>query len=310
MKKDRGFIRLPRNFDQLDIFTSSKRAQDLKIYLACYSRARTVDGIWTDELTGEDVLLRKGQFVFGRLSFAKYVNLPASTVRNSIDRLIKDRLIKKDLVLEKHYTIMSVALIQKEDKAFYFTTNEILGTLNKKVDNVQDMQVDTKNNERIMDINNNIYTEPKNEISIVDVTKYQVVQKDIEEAKQVNQLWNELFGTQFRSLNFARNLGYWRQTYSLDEIIKAINNLFNAPKSFWLKSRGTPSPTTLFRTKTTKGDNADYLEQCLNLKQKPKSIPTKSRYEELKAKTKYGALTNAEMEEFADLTIKYEGSEQ
>jgi len=85
--------------------------------------------------------------------------------------------------------------------------------------------------------------------------------KEEDELDEILDLYNSLLNTSYKSKVFAKNFEYWRETYSLEDIKRAIGNL--ASGKWWAKD---PSPQMIFRTKSPKGENVDYIGELLNLK--------------------------------------------
>lgn len=289
--KNKGFFNLPREIEDLDIFRNPRRTNHLRVFLALASQARFNAGTVKDRVTGRDWPLKKGELMFGRNAMADRLNIPASTIRNIIDALCDDGLIRKEHVEFKYFTIISVAYLtfDKKDYRMCYNDKERLKPVDNKKDITKDITTATNNNDK----------ECKTNIDIESL------------ANEILNHWNTEFGTKLKGTSFSNNLKYWLDTYSMDDLKQAITNLSKAPKTFWMVSRKNgqnPTPTLLLRTKSKNLDEkVDYIEQCLLLGGQATPKLTKERYDYLKSKN---SLTNNEADEFADLSLKFEGGQQ
>lgn len=301
---NKGVFYLPREIEDLDIFTNPRRVNHLRVFLALASQARFQPGKVKDRVTGRDWPLAKGQLLFGRYTMADRLGMSSSTVRNIIDSLCADGLIRKEHVEFNHFTILSVAFMtfDKKDYKMCFDGNE--KSVSK--DNTKDYTTDytTATNNNVNNVHNGINKLSEDE-NIISPNKILVTKSQLQEARELNDYWNSLFGTNLKTLGFAGNMVYWRQFFELDDIKRAIENLADAPSTFWMKKKYKPTPTFLFRTKNRNG-SADYIQQCLDLSETPIRQLTKERYDYLKSKN---SLTNSEADEFADLSLKFEGGQ-
>lgn len=83
-------------------------------------------------------------------------------------------------------------------------------------------------------------------------------QKEIEE---LISYWNTLFDKKFKyKKSLEKNYAYWAETYTLEEMKEAINNLYHHRAIYWNK---TPTPTWFLRTRNSNGE-CDYIEELLN----------------------------------------------
>lgn len=106
--------------------------------------------------------------------------------------------------------------------------------------------------ERSLNNKGDIYNKEINNINKKDIQK---------NAKIILETFNQTFNKDLKSNHsWIKNLEYWLQTYSLDEILKVIPKL-NHP-SWWAKDK--PSLELLFRLKNKNGD-CNYIQQLLDL---------------------------------------------
>ena len=72
------------------------------------------------------------------------------------------------------------------------------------------------------------------------------------------------FKTSFTSYaSFGKNLDFWLTQYSMEDILKAVDNI---PNHEWWKDKATPAK--ILRQKSTKGEPVDYIGDLLNMKKK------------------------------------------
>lgn len=81
------------------------------------------------------------------------------------------------------------------------------------------------------------------------------------EAREWLDLFNKVRGTRYKSLSFFSNFCSWRKTYSLEEMKIAVTKIAN--DSF---INMAANPSFFFRTKTTSGQDCDYIGRLLNTK--------------------------------------------
>lgn len=105
MDLSRGFVLLARSIDKSDIFQNEKW---LKIWIWCLIQANHKDKNVPIKI-GKSVTvvkIRRGQFVFGRLSASKKLKMKPSTVRNIMEKLVKLKNI--DMQKDRHYSIVTI----------------------------------------------------------------------------------------------------------------------------------------------------------------------------------------------------------
>ena len=105
MKEQTGYVFLHRKLIGSRVF---QNAELLKLFIWCLLKANH-KGSWVPITTGRgktEVFIQPGQFIFGRSTAARELNMPASSVRNRISTLQKIEIItvKKD----SHYSIISI----------------------------------------------------------------------------------------------------------------------------------------------------------------------------------------------------------
>lgn len=84
--------------------------------------------------------------------------------------------------------------------------------------------------------------------------------KNHKNAETVLKWFNQLLGTKFTSTyGFEDNLAFWLKIYKEDDIKKALIAIQEG--EWWAKD---PSPTLLFRRKSPKGENVDYIGDLIN----------------------------------------------
>jgi len=101
----RGWLRLYRKIIDSRIF---KNERLLKVWIWCLCQANYED-TWVCVSTGRsqtEVFLKRGQFLFGRTTAAKELNMPESTVRNKIKKL--KNMEKLTIQGDAHYSIVSI----------------------------------------------------------------------------------------------------------------------------------------------------------------------------------------------------------
>lgn len=87
-------------------------------------------------------------------------------------------------------------------------------------------------------------------------------------AQQVLRKWNEVFGTRFsNTATIADNLAFWLNSYSLEEILLAVENAKTHP--FW---RDKITPTVMFRQRNPRGESVDYVGEMLSQQTKKRKI--------------------------------------
>lgn len=97
-----------------------------------------------------------------------------------------------------------------------------------------------------------------------NITKTTVTKHKCDECPEILSYWNEKRGTKYKSASsFESNLSYWLETYSVEEIKKAIDNIQH--DDFW-KDKMTPA--IFFRKMNPRRENVDYIGDFLNVKGK------------------------------------------
>jgi len=168
----------------------------------------------------QKIHLNPGQFVFGRLSAGEELGMSNSTVRNWMMSLKQDSYL--DIKSTNKYSVVSIKNWEEYQKQ----------------DSKKDSRIKTEKKQ------NNTNKNDKNE-------------KNKKEALSVLEKYNQIRGTAYKSVNgWFGNYCKYRTTYSVEEIIKAIENTY---KFKWWNE--TVTPTILFRTKNRGGecDNIDFL---------------------------------------------------
>lgn len=98
-----------------------------------------------------------------------------------------------------------------------------------------------------------------NQYSVISNKKSVISNNDIEKYLET---FNEVYETKYKSgVSFEKNFKFWRNEYSLEEILKAVKRSKNV---FWAKQ---PTPELLLRTRNKNGE-CDYIGEILNTKSK------------------------------------------
>lgn len=90
-----------------------------------------------------------------------------------------------------------------------------------------------------------------------------------DECKQWVDAFNEKQKSKFTAKSLIGNFSYWRDAYSLEDMIKAIDNI---PRHEWLKDKATPE--ILLRRRFSNGEPCDWFGKLLSM---PQEISTKYR---------------------------------
>jgi len=160
----RGKILLDRSLIDDPVF---KNPRLWKVWTWCLMKATHKSIIWKPGI--EDVPLKRGQFVTGRIEASKELNMPPSTVRNYLDylacrrgykyRSLQKSFTKLDIQAHKLYSIITVIYyneLQKFGQAFgqaldtYNTHNKeqetqlrkMKGTIAKEREEIKEEEVD------------------------------------------------------------------------------------------------------------------------------------------------------------------------
>ena len=97
-------------------------------------------------------------------------------------------------------------------------------------------------------------------------------------AKKVIEKFNEVTGSKYKSVteNFVNAVTQWSETYTEDEIVKAIENI--PANEYWSDKM---TPIILFRKSDQKGNPVDYIGMLLNQKQPSRAkAPAAARTQE------------------------------
>ncbi len=102
---NRGFVKLWRKTRDSRIFQSEGL---LKVWIWCLLKASHIER-WVSIRTGRgtiEILLKPGQFIYGRNSAAKELRMKPSTVRNRIQKL--KNIENLDIQKDTHFSIITV----------------------------------------------------------------------------------------------------------------------------------------------------------------------------------------------------------
>lgn len=140
----RGKILLDRSLINDPVF---KNPRLWKVWTWCLMKATHKPIVW--RVGTEDVLLKRGQFITGRIEASQELNMPPSTVRNYFDylackrgykyRKLQKSFIKLDIQAHKLYSIITVTYYDELQK-FGQPFGQALDTYNTH-NNKQDTQL-------------------------------------------------------------------------------------------------------------------------------------------------------------------------
>ena len=167
----------------------------------------------------QKVHLEPGQFIFGRIAASEQLNISESTVRNWINILEKDNYL--DIKSTNKYSLISIK-----------SWDEYQGK-------GQQMTSRWKTDDEQMDTNNNV-----NNVNNINIYMSE---------------FNKLFNRQFReTTGRRRKLKARLETYKMDQILKALNNLSKSPFHRGINDSGwTADPDFLIR-------NDEQIDKWLN----------------------------------------------
>lgn len=100
-----GYIKLYRQSIESRVF---KNADLWKVWTWCLMKANHEEN-WVPVITGKgetEILIKPGQFIFGRKSAAEELNMAESSIRNRIDKLKNMKNI--DVKPDSHYSIINI----------------------------------------------------------------------------------------------------------------------------------------------------------------------------------------------------------
>lgn len=169
------------------------------------------------------------------------------TMRNI--RTTLQRLVSTNELTIETTTKYSLITINNYDEYQGMTNTSTRKATNKRQTN--DKQTTTNNNDN-NDNNENKHTEVS--------AKVLKDQKSKKNAEVVLKWFNQALETNFKSTHgFEDNLTFWLTVYNDEDIKNAILAIKRG--EWWAKN---PSPTLLFRRKTPKGEQVDYIGSLLN----------------------------------------------
>lgn len=175
--------------------------------------------------------LKRGQCIFKYTSWAKGMELDNRKVRKSLE------------ILSKWYTELQI-----EARPF-----GLIITV-KDYENLVKMQTETESKRKPNVNRTQIERNTSKENDKIEENEY------TKESEQFLSKFNEIRGTNHKSVRgFLSNYSFWRETYTYDEIIKAVEN---AAHDDWFNK--VLEPALLFR-KSNKAGNVDYIGRLLNL---------------------------------------------
>lgn len=195
-------------------------------------------------IRGNLVKVGRGQIGWSELTMAKRWTWSKNKVRRFLKWLETEQQIKQ----QKMHKLTTITTIVNYEKYQNDTTD----------DTTERQQKDYRRYTNKNDKNEkNVKNEKKEEREIYTPT---------EVSKKVLEQYNKVFRKSLlSSVSFEKNLSFWLQHYSIEEILKAIAL---APRHrFWADKL---TPEILFRRKGTNGEDTDRISEMLSLESRPK----------------------------------------
>lgn len=127
----------------------------------------------------------------------------------------------------------------------------------------------TAGDKALQDNQNITKTKPNNNQNItktkpnININNNMNINKNNKETKQILEVFNKVTGKDLKSsLSWEKNFKRWRLEYSLEEIIKAIENM--KYHKWFIENQTAQKPDVFFKT------NKDWISDCLQVRKKKK----------------------------------------
>lgn len=241
MAKQIGYIKLSRRLLSNPIF---KKPAYLSVWLYLLLNAQHQESsfIWNNKKQ----ILGVGQLLTGRKKIAQITGLAESQIYKILKYLELEQQIEQQKTTK--YTVITIVnwdrYQQKEQQKEQQRNNRVT-TKEQQSNTYKNVNKNVSKN-----VNKNIqeYSYAKNLETILEV-------------------YNKLFNKSTTSVRgFEKNYLYWKDTYPLETIIKAIENA--SVDKFW---KDKMTLTILFRQKNTNGEPVDYIGDLSSRSQIPSS---------------------------------------
>lgn len=211
------------------------------LYKELIYRSANKDGVWSMGDTLAEI--KRGQVIFGRIQFSKYLGWSASRVERTLKKLVQ----KADII--------TVIKRDKNCSVIYINNYESI----TKMDMTSDINRTSIGHQS--DTSKSVKSVIKENIE----KKYTSQNLTIEEvAEQIKKLFEKVTGrpATFPETNYS-NLAFWLGIHSPEDITKAIKNI---PKDeYWCDIM---TPTILFRRYSQQHQPVDFIGSLLNQKKK------------------------------------------
>lgn len=225
-KMNNGFIKLHRKFLTWEWYQDTNTKI---LFLHLLLKANYKDNQW------QGITIKRGDVVIGLMSLSEELNLSVQQIRTSLKKLKSSQEITSKST--NRFTVVTIANYDKYQDVEVEITNEI----------TNEQQTDNKP----------ITTTIECIERIEGVETLQVGNKDL---KTILEIYNQTFNKSISSVKgFEKNYLYWKDTYPLETITKAIENA--SLDKFW---KDKMTLTILFRQKNTNGEPVDYIGDLAN----------------------------------------------
>lgn len=216
------------------------------LYRELVWRACNQDDTFTGR-RGKTVAIKRGQVVFGRTQYEKYLQHDGATIHRWLEKLSKVYMLVSKQA-DNNFTIVSIN-----------NYDEVVGmsmqVSNQRATNEQPMSTSKSvKSDRVKEITpptpSKLY---KSERSGKEYTLEQV-------ANRVLEIFKEMGLRSHKTPDpFIKNLSHWLNVYTLDEIGNALPMMKNG---WWCKD---PDPTMVFRMKGRDQTPVDYIGELLHI---------------------------------------------
>lgn len=199
---------------------------------------------------------------------SQQIGLSYSGVSNAISKFVKLELLKREIIRNENKEII-------KRKLYTFQTPN-LPPITPRSDTLSLPEV--------------IPITPRSEESIEYSKRKEVLRNTskekentfVEEANKILLHWNTLYHTRYKTPKaLLGNLAYWRESYSLDDILKAVTNI--QYDEYW---KDKMTPVILLRRKNPRGEEVDNIGNMLNLAS-PEPLFTEEELDGLKKASDY-----------------------
>lgn len=220
------------------------------LYRELVWRACNQDDTFTGR-RGKTVAIKRGQVVFGRTQYEKYLQHDGATIHRWLEKLSKVYMLVSKQA-DNNFTIVSIN-----------NYDEVVG---------MSMQVSNQRatNEQPMSTSKSVKSDRVKEITPPTPSKLYKSERSGKEytLEQVGQHVLEVFAQQELRTHkttdpFIKHLEHWLTIYSLNEIDDAMSCM--SGKGWWCKD---PDPTMLFRLKGRDQHPVDYIGELLHIYRK------------------------------------------